>query len=660
MKLLFEFLEDEEVSRVSSFLLNDTWDLYDPRFGTFGGKCVTCRDGCVGHFAHLELGHYVFHPYFIKEIKQALNSTCRRCSGDAGPDMRCRNCNAAVKAEYGMNAKQLYQAKGHSGGVLTSEEVREIIGDREEKKYIISRILIPPVGIRPPEDVEWPSDLAREYAAIVEAVKKRKGLPFIANVFNRIAGVGRSEAIMKLLSGKEGIFRSIMLGKRLDRCTRSIIKGDPNVPIDHILVPKIVAEKVKIPEIVSSYNAEIMVKRASAGKVWCPDRMVQVGPEDIAIGMTFDRCLENGDRILFNRQPSLSRSSLVSFRIKVREDDEILAIAFNPAVVGTFNADFDGDEMNIFAGFGVESRAEMQILCDIKENVFSDGSLVVKAIQDTITGVYLMTGCEHLGEHPDGDREVSKKIFYDCMCIAERYDIDPPFTGKRLFSLALPRNMQYKDERVVIRDGILEEGVVDGKVLNGILMRHIHDNMGSHEAVRFLDTVQRVTIRWFSEVGFDVKLRDMVWRDEDLLEYSDMEAFGTDTATIRNWVHKICEERYQDTSVMKMVKSGAKGNVVNVAQMSASLGQQHISGDPLAGGKTAEERGFIGSSYVKGLNPEQFFVHAMAAREGVINTGVSTAITGYLNRRSCKIAADIRERYNGTIGTEGKTVQFRI
>ena len=640
MKLSFSFLAESDISNISSFLLNETWDLYDPRFGTFGKTCPKCAEMCTGHFARLELGEYIFHPHFVREIKEALTSICEHCGGDvirSEKQPKCILCHRVVKAEYSLNHRQLYQAKGPQNIHLTPKQIKHMLRTKEEQKYIISSILVPPVGIRPPEDVEWPSDLARAYSSLVEAVKKARGIQTIANLFNRIAGIGRSEAVMKLLSGKGGIFRSIMLGKRLDRCARSVITGDPNLDIDRITIPKMVSERIKISETVHDHNVNSMITRASKDQVWCPQRQTLIGPEDVICGAVFDRCLEDGDRILFNRQPSLSRSSLLSFKANISRQPNILSIRFNPLVTSSFNADFDGDEMNIFAGYGIESKAEMDILCDVKENIYCDDVPMIKAIQDTITSVYLLTSERY---------DISKETFSDCICITERYIFRASPTGKDLFSLSLPEEMEYKHGEIVIKDGILEKGVINAQVLNGNILKYIYETFGPSRVTKFLQDVQKTSIRWMLDIGFNVRLRDIHWSEEDSNVIKDL-----NQDVMMDEIYKICEENYSWTPIMSMIQSGAKGSTINAAQMSVSLGQQYING---------EKRGFIDSSYLTGLTPEQFILHAMAAREGVINTGLSTSVTGYLNRRGCKVVADIRERYNGTIGTEGKTIQFHV
>jgi DNA-directed RNA polymerase beta' subunit len=105
------------------------------------------------------------------------------------------------------------------------------------------------------------------------------------------------------------------------------------------------------------------------------------------------------------------------------------------------------------------------------------------------------------------------------------------------------------------------------------------------------------------------------------------------------------------TGLMDMIESGAKGSVTHAAHMAVAIGQQYIAG----------KKGiFCNDSYSKGLRPDEFFGHQMAAREGVVSTGVSTADTGYLNRKACKIMADLKLQYNGTVADNVMISSFNM
>jgi DNA-directed RNA polymerase beta' subunit len=570
--ITFDFLKDEDVLKFASFKLNETWDLFDPRFGTSGGKCVTCKNGvgvCKGHYAYLDLEIHVFHPLFLDEIKTAINTSCTHCGQSyedvpriRGKAWNCTNCKRITFRNYNIKVAQPFELRQKEGdSFILPSKAKEILerGQHPCARYIVRYVIIPPTGVRPEEDVEWPSDLSRLYVMLIDAVKQKVKNPrTISNLYAKIVGTKRKEGILKSLSGKSGIFRSIMLGKRLDCSARSVIVGDPNIPIDTIFLPKKIANEIRIGEDVWNGNLPKLKQLANQGQVWWHEQEVPADPSHIVSGLHFDRTLLDGDFILFNRQPSLSRSSLLSFRVKIRHDD-ILAIAFNPIVAGSFNADFDGDEMNIFAGFGMQSRAEMHELCSVTKHLN-----FLAPIQDTITGAYLMP-------------------------------------KEKLVSL-LPFH---------IRDQYLHKSIN-----KTVVCKEIPALLTDEERIQFFEELQKVACEWMTNTGFFVNA-DHIQNQKD--------------------------------TIMTMIESGAKGNMMNITQMMDSLGEQYVGG---------KKEGFIASSFASGLNPQEFFCHARAAREGVINTGVSTAVSGYLNRRACKILADVTVRYNGTITMGNSVIQF--
>ncbi|KAG0201760.1 hypothetical protein BGX28_005535 [Mortierella sp. GBA30] len=201
--------------------------------------------------------------------------------------------------------------------------------------------------------MEWPSDLSRLYVRLVDIVKSpSKTEAYQRNVsalYNSIVGYLKKDGVVAAISGKYGIFRNLMLGKRLNRSVRLVIAGDPNLDIDEILVPKSVTNRVRIPERVWNGNIVKMKEHARNGQLWYASEEVQVEDSEIIVGQVYDRVLCDGDWVTLNRQPSLSKTSLLAMRIKVGVVENNI-FAFNPCITTAFNADFDGDEMNIYTG----------------------------------------------------------------------------------------------------------------------------------------------------------------------------------------------------------------------------------------------------------------------------------------------------------------------
>jgi DNA-directed RNA polymerase II subunit RPB1 len=128
----------------------------------------------------------------------------------------------------------------------------------------------------------------------------------------------------------------------------------------------------------------------------------------------------------------------------------------------------------------------------------------------------------------------------------------------------------------------------------------------------------------------------------------------------------------EDNNVKQMVVAGSKGSFINISQMSVCVGQQSVEGRRIPFGFrhrtlphftkddfTPEARGFVENSYLRGLTPQEFFFHAMAGREGLIDTAVETAETNYIQRRLVKALEDIMVCYDGTVRNSlGDLIQF--
>jgi DNA-directed RNA polymerase beta' subunit len=557
MRVTIGVLSEEEVKSIASFQLNTTFDLSDPRFG--GKNCSACREKvCYGHYAFLDLGIYVVHPMFKKDLNNVLLTLCPHCGAEVpskkSKNYNCHNCGEKINDEL--------------LPTLEKEGIRDFLLENgfKEHKYILRYLLVPPPGIRPKDDDEWPSDLSYAYSLLVKEVSRDNPNALkIEKLYERVI-----DQSSKLMSGKEGIFRDIMKGKRLDKSSRSVVVGDPNIRLDQILVPRRICDEITIGERCFEHNVERLKSLASEGRVFWRSTDVAMVEGDIVQGQEYDRCLTDGDYVLFNRQPSLSKDSLMSFRVRVRKDDS-LAIGINHAVAGAFNADFDGDEMNIFSNWGLMSQAELNSLCDVGY------SRELRPIQDTLTGVHLL-------------ESVGIGTLMDC----------------------------------------LTEVTEGGR-------RTVDDTYH----------LQRMINRWLLTVGFNVNVLDCMWSEEDMREKEKMKQ-RLNRQDFVEWTQKKCLESYEGSSIHKMIRSGGKGNVTNMSQIMACVGFQHI------GDRTE----FVESSFLEGLKPREFVVHSMAARRGVINTGVQTSTTGYLNRRASMLMADCQADYAGNILGGDRIVSF--
>jgi DNA-directed RNA polymerase subunit A' len=669
MEITLSFISGNDIRSNTSFSLNERFDLHDERFGSIrtGSKCVICdkteSGGCYGHHGRLYLGTNVFHPVFLDEISKALNEICHQCGSPIDKSKvsnkrggKCPNCKETVYVDYFIPPSQpnAMRRRNAANTTLDPSQTRTILLQHKHRssKYIIDCIAVPPTGIRPPEDMEWPSELSRLYVRLVDLVKSSaKTDAYQRNVsalYNSIVGYLKKDGVIAAISGKFGIFRNLMLGKRLNRSIRLVISGDPNLDLDEILVPKSITDRVRIPERVWNGNINKMKEYAREGQLWYDSEEVQVEEDEIIVGQVYDRALRDGDLVTLNRQPSLSKTSLLAMRIKVGAVENNI-FAFNPCIATAFNADFDGDEMNIYAGYGPEAMAELLELCHVNRNIYDPltKKIFIQPIQDAISGMYLMTKSK---------TDVSRDLFDDCAMLTSRTRAAERNTYA-LFSTVLPIGMDFKE---MVKDGMLVDGIVTKRVLNELIV-HILEEYGNDICATFIKEVQLVALRWMRDKGFSIGLKDCVWNKDDVDEYRER----VTEHNISSWVltKSLTEYVSQESNnpLAIMLHSGAKGKDIGPSQMAVSLGQQYVNGKKAKArvkNNSPQDTGFVANGYVKGLTAKEYFSQASASLGGIIDIGVGVSAIGYTNRRVTKLMAGVEMGYNGNVSTDGQIIRF--
>ena len=558
------------------------------------------------------------------------------------------------------------------------------------------------------------------------------------------------------LKGKQGRFRGNLSGKRVDFSGRTVISPDPNLGIDEVAIPELVAKNLTYPEKVSRYNMEklrVCVRRGinkwpGANYIWKKDtelkQYLKYGrpskhAEDLKIGDVVERHLEDGDVVLFNRQPSLHKLSILSHYVKVRPHR---TFRLNECVCNPYNADFDGDEMNLHVPQTEEARTEAIELMAVKHNLATpkNGEPIISAIQDFITAAYLLS---------------SKDSFYDrktftniCMYMVHgnmQIDIPPPailkpvmlWTGKQVFNVLMRPNKdcevlvnldaacrQYRnvpgqapdldqhDGWLCIRNSEIMCGVMDKSTIGSgkkdsvfyVIMR----DYGPDAAVAAMNRLSKLSARWLTNQGFSIGIGD-VYPGEKLTNLKkllvegayaesdaviekfkdgklDKAAGCNEEQTMENSISGILSKVRQQAgehcfaelsrwnSPMIMATCGSKGSNINVSQMVAVVGQQIIGGSRVADGfqdrslphfpKNARQppsKGFVRNSFFSGLSPSEFYFHAISGREGLVDTAVKTAETGYMSRRLMKSLEDLSTKYDNTVrNSSSNIVQFQF
>ncbi len=570
---------------------------------------------------------------------------------------------------------------------------------------------------------------------------------------NEVSGIpparhrsGRAlRTLAQRLKGKEGRFRSNLSGKRVDFSARTVISPDPNLSINDVGVPMDIAKTLTVPERVTEWNIEDMRELVLHGPVEYPGCNYVVRPDNkridlryvkdrktnadgLAPGHIIERHLRTGDIVLFNRQPSLHRMSIMAHVVKVMP---YRTFRLNLCVCPPYNADFDGDEMNLHVPQSEEARAEARILMLVQEQILSPryGGPIIGGIQDYISAAFLLTRKHTFFTKSQTCQLLASAGYREDLPKPTIIHPQPMWSGKQIFSLLLPPelNLSLKakicekcdicekercphDAYVLIRNGQLLSGVIDKKAFGAAqpesVLHRIAKDYGNSEARRFLDSICPLLVTLITRNGFSMGIDDVILDPTALRQINqiltDAESDGQKLVQIyeADELQRLPGRSLEETFEMKMIEilarardkagevagqhlgiekhavimtaTGAKGNPLNLAQMAACVGQQAVRGHRISrgyrqrtlphfqrGDLSPQARGFVVASYQKGLNPIEFFFHAMGGREGLVDTAVRTSTSGYMQRRLINALQDVKVEYDGTVrNSSGDIIQF--
>ncbi|MBU0461830.1 MAG: DNA-directed RNA polymerase subunit A' [Nanoarchaeota archaeon] len=530
------------------------------------------------------------------------------------------------------------------------------------------------------------------------------------------------KTITERIKSKEGRIRHNLAGKRTNFSARTVISPDPMIGLNEVGVPMEVAQKLTIPERVTEWNMDYLKKFIERGPKEYPgsnyivrpdgkkkritDEMKEQILEEIQPGYQVERHLMDGDIAIFNRQPSLHRMSMMCHRIRVLPGR---TFRLNPAVCHPYNADFDGDEMNLHIPQTEEARAEAEILMQVQTHLISPryGLSVIGCIQDAISGNYLLTKDDTEMSYEDAVGMLISAGIYDTSRIQKKKKI----TGKDIFSVLLPEDFNYlgkdkKGNEVKIVNGQLLSGVMDKSNLgegSGLLLRNLHKKYGEEVAVQTIGKMLRIGVEMLKKHGFSTAISDTDLPEEaekalqsildeaykrvsDLIqqyEKNELETFPGKTAAetlelkiletlnkARNKTGDIVDKyATKETGTLVMIRSGARGNLLNLAQMAACVGQQAMRGKRIENGYkdrtlahfkkgdlSPSARGFIRGGFKQGLKPAEFFFMGMTGRDSLMDTALRTPKSGYLYRRLANAMQDLKVEYDYTVRDASKRI----
>ena len=470
------------------------------------------------------------------------------------------------------------------------------------------------------------------------------------------------KTIIQRLKGKEGRFRSNLSGKRVNFSARTVITPDPYLSINQVGVPEMAARELTIPVRVNIHNLQFMkwllkenfeptdaeryipginyMVRPDGRRVKLSEENWEFNQERLEPGYVVERHLMDGDIVLFNRQPSLHRMSMMAHEVRIMKGK---TFRINLCVCPPYNADFDGDEMNLHVVQSEEARAEARILMRVQEHIRSPrfGGAVIGAIHDHITGMFLLTHGDANYDHDQTVRILSRIGFQGALpkpAWPKTAD-GPRWSGRQIFSVLLPDDMNLKfnasvyfadrsekenaelDTIVEIKNGEMLRGPVDGRSISafkGIILEEISRLKGPTAARKFIDRVTRLAVGALMETGCTTGIDDEDIPAEASRQISDaMEEAMTGVDKLATAYNKGKLERRPGRSleetleveVMKklgeardrageiagwhlgmdnfaviMARSGARGSMLNLSQMAGSIGQQAIRGERVSRG----------------------------------------------------------------------------
>lgn len=525
------------------------------------------------------------------------------------------------------------------------------------------------------------------------------------------------KTLSQRLKSKDGRFRHNLTGKRVNFSARTVISPDPMIGVNEVGIPEAIARELTIPiratkDNIDDLKACIMKgpdAKDGANYVIRPDglkkKIIDLNKEyimnEFSEGYIIEKHISDGDIVLFNRQPSLHKMSLMAHRVKVLP---YKTFRLNLTVCTPYNADFDGDEMNVHVPQTAEARAEAEQLMLVEQNIRSPrfGGPIIGGVQDFISGGYLITK-----EGTVVSKELASQLLFKVGVMPELKK--ESYTGKELFSFILPKGLDVEyqsnvcrkcdkckkdkcdnDAYVKVTDGEFISGVIDKNAIapfKGKILDKIDLDYGHKEAVLFLERVTRLATEYLMYRGFTISvseedISDAVKKeinkfvDEHFMKvYALIDDFKNGKIEVQpgltpdetleglilgelyevvNKSQNLIAKEAKENDALIMAKTGARGSIQNLTFMAGIIGPETVQGHRIfrgykgrtlphykKGDLSAEAHGFVRSCYKKGLSPTEFFFEAMKGREGIMDSSLKTRISGYMQRRLVNALQDI-------------------
>ncbi len=539
---------------------------------------------------------------------------------------------------------------------------------------VLTLLLVPPVTVRPSITLETgersEDDLTHKLSDIVRANQRlwenlNAGAPeviiedlwdllqyhattFFDNTISHVPPARHRsgqplKTITERIKGKQGRIRHNLAGKRVNFSSRTIISPDPYIDLNDVGIPLEIAKVLTVPERITTSNADILKKKVekttypAASSIVRPDgkrkriteELRDQLREELDLGYLVERHIQDNDIVLFNRHPSLHRMSLMGHFVKVLPGR---TFRIHPATCFPYNADFDGDAMNVHVPQTEEARAEAKVLLDVAQHLISPkiNANVLGCVEDAITGLYLLTAAKNI------PKEEAVQLLAACRADIKNLKFKEKVSGKEIFSTLLPKiNFEAKTEAckgrgcpyferckkencpynayVTIKNGKLTSGLIDGKIVGvetNTLIRELDRQVGRKETMKFLKKIFLLGVLYLTRKGFTVSLADVETTDKVKEETKEIvKAAEKKVRKIINSYHdgsleiipgktfeesreikilqtlnevrtkvgdSVKKEIRKDNPAYIMTVCGSKGSLLFLTQMSSIVGQQSL------------------------------------------------------------------------------------
>lgn len=590
--------------------------------------------------------------------------------------------------------------------------------------------LVPPTTVRPPlmEGTTKREDkLTHMYVGIKKKVDSiRNGKSDSKELYSLIKqlifksetnklGIKDFKSIIERIQGKEELIRGLSMGKRGDYCGRTVAGPDPSLEFGQIRLPQVWARLLTKRNTVTKFNIKYLQNLFDIGQIVCKIssktglRKGILGRKSykLKIGNVVERWLQNGDRVITNRQPTLHRQSKMAYEVVLGKE---LTIGLHLSYTTPMNCDFDGDENNAWLPRDFEVEAEAEILLNVKNNIMSSehNRPIMGLVMNSVTSAYLLTARKN--KLPPGLRDELFKLIggNDRMLNFEnrliKFGVDGN-SGASVFSYILPPDFYYNQKGILIINGILLSGQLKKSSVGSShrsIIQDIHKKYGPTLTAKFFTDSARILNKWIMENGFSVGLLDMInnYLDEEVGGEVDLnlKVLNTQLSDIYNKLETLAtklddpiEENFRqkqitnlsnvttgigikladdaltpNNSIAVMTEKGAgtKGAVANIGQMMGAVGQQFVYSERIQttitnktrtlptfqiNDNNPEAHGFIPTSFFTGLSPEALFFLQTGGRPPLLDTSLKTQETGSLQHKMVKAFENVLVAYDGSV-----------